>query len=505
MATSGKSAPAVEVRGLTVEFPGVRALDNASITIAPGEVRALMGRNGAGKSTMVRVLSGIQQPTVGEVAINGQVLKLDKPSTAIQAGIATVHQELTIIPGLTIAENVTLGSWPVKAGGTIDRRKMKAMALDALDLLGEKLDVDALAGTLSIARQQLVEIARSMVHHPRVLILDEPTSSLPAHEVEKLLSLVRRLASQGICVIYVSHRMDEISRVADSVTVVRDGKVIDTLPINKAPVRKVAELMVGSDSNFEADRLARKPAKNAATVLKITKLNDGKLLNNVNLELKAGEVLGIAGLLGAGRTELLRAVAGVGDKFTGSVEVFGKKITRVTPSNMIRNGVTLVPEDRKAEGLVLSLSVGENLSMSSHNKIAPLGIMSRRIMKRLAEASKKSMDIKVHDFSVETGTLSGGNQQKVVLGRCLNADAKILLMDEPTRGVDVHAKAQIYDLIRRLSEEGHSIIVVSSEYEELLLVCHRIVSMTNGTITNEFANEELDMSSLMALVMRTEE
>lgn len=504
MAVNSKVTPAVEVRGVTVEFPGVRALDNATVSIAPGEVRALMGRNGAGKSTMVRVLSGIQQPTKGEVAVNGQVMKLDKPATAMAAGIATVHQELTIIPGLSIAENVTLGSWPVKAGGTIDRRKMREMAIEALDLLGETMDVDAMAGSLSIARQQLIEIARSMVHHPKVLILDEPTSSLPAHEVEKLLSLVRRLAAQGICVIYVSHRMDEISRVADSVTVVRDGKVIDTLPIDKAPVRKVAELMIGSESDFETARLSPKPAKNAPIVLKITELSDGKLLKDVNLNLKAGEVLGIAGLLGAGRTELLRSVAGVGDKFTGSVEVFGKKIRRVSPSKMIQNGLTLIPEDRKHEGLVLSLSVGENLAMSSQNKVAPFGITSKRRIKKLADASKSSMDIKVHDFAVETGTLSGGNQQKVVIGRCLNADSKILLMDEPTRGVDVHAKAQIYDLIRRLSEEGHSIIVVSSEYEELLLVCHRIVRMANGTITDEFANEDLDMSGLMALVMRTE-
>ncbi|WP_127817953.1 sugar ABC transporter ATP-binding protein [Microbacterium sp. CPCC 204701] len=498
------SPPAVEVRGVTVEFPGVRALDNASISIASGEVRALMGRNGAGKSTMVRVLSGIQQPTDGEVAVAGVTMKLDTPTTAMNAGIATVHQELTIIPGLSIAENVTLGNWPTRAGGQIDRRKQREVANEALAMLGEKMDVAAPAGSLSLARQQLVEIARSVIHRPKVLILDEPTSSLPAHEVEKLLDLVRRLSTQGMSVIYVSHRMDEIARVAHSVTVVRDGRVIDTLPIAQAPVRKVAELMVGSDTDFGESRPTDGPGPDAPVALRVVDITDSNLLKGISFDVKAGEVLGIAGLLGSGRTELLRGIAGAGDRVTGKVEVFGKRARRRTTSEMIKSGVTLVPEDRKAEGLVLGLSVGENLWMSSHEKIAPTGVISRKAASEMAEASKRSMDIKVHDFKVEAGTLSGGNQQKVVLGRCVSAGARVLLLDEPTRGVDVHAKAQIYDLIRQLSHEGNAVVVVSSEYEELLLVCHRILVMTNGAITDEFDTSAIEMSDLMARVMRTE-
>jgi ABC-type sugar transport system ATPase subunit len=496
--------PAVTVTGLTVQYPGVKALDAVDFSISPGEVRALMGRNGAGKSTLVKVLSGVETGYIGTVTVDGGPVAFRDPRDAMRSGIATVYQELAIIPSISIAENVTLGNWARKRGVQIDRREVNERARQALAQLGEEFDLNAPAGTLSIARQQLVEIAHALTHNPRVLILDEPTSSLPVTEVDRLLKLVRRLAATGVAVIFVSHRMDEISRVADSVTIVRDGQVIETLPIDQAPVERVAALMVGPDFQDAAKDTVPPPTADAPVALRVTELSDGRTINGVSLAVQAGEIVGIAGLLGSGRTELLRAVGGLSKITRGSIEVAENKIHKHTPGNLIKRGVTLVPEDRKAEGVVLGLSVQENLWMSSKWLVSRLGIISPDAVSTTAQRSKRDLDIKVHDTRALVGTLSGGNQQKVVLGRCLNAGAKVLLLDEPTRGVDVHAKAQIYDLIRSFAAQGGAVVMVSSEYEELLLLCHSIAIMSAGRVTDRFRNENVELTDLYTRVMRTD-
>ena len=500
-------APASEdiifaVESVSVTFPGVRALDRASLSLQRGEVRALVGRNGAGKSTLVRILSGAQAPDSGEVLIDGRPVTLASPSEALHRGIATVYQELTIVPGLSVAENVTLGRWETKGLGRIDRAAMRKAAKKALDMLGVDLDLSMPAGQVDIARRQLIEIARSLLHEPRLLILDEPTSSLPAHEADNLLAVVRRLAANGVAVLYVSHRMDEIGRVADQVTVMRDGKVQVNLPVAEAPVDRIAELMVGEDVQFTGRDAPPNPGREAPVLLAAVDLRDDERLNGMSISVRAGEIVGIAGLLGSGRTEFLRAIAGIGRLTGGLLEVNGQRVPRVNPGVMIGHGVTLVPEDRKGEGLVLVAPIIHNLVMSSLSRVSRFGTISSTAEERLAAASKEQLDIKLRNTGDAAQTLSGGNQQKVVVGRCLNAGARILLMDEPTRGIDLQAKQQIYDLVRDLGASGHGVVVVSSEYEELLLLCHRIVLVQDGRIIGEVDPLHTTLPQLLAAIMR---
>ena len=451
---------------------------------------------------MVRVLSGIETPREGTVLLRGQEAHFHSPRDAMASGIRTVHQELTIVPWITVAENVTLGAWPTKKLGRIDRREQRAVAEATLKQLEVRIDVDALAGSYNIATQQLIEIARALTTKPSVLILDEPTSSLPVEEVDALLRLVKKLAAMGVAIIYVSHRMDELGRIADSVTVMRDGRVVDTLPIADAPVAKIVEMMVGPEAVVRDQHELQQVDADAPVVLRAIGVSDGNLLRSASFDLRQGEVLGIAGLLGSGRTELMKALVGLDPNVTGKVEINGQEVNRRTPRKMIGQGLTLVPEDRRQEGLVLILSVGENLWMSSHESVAKAGIINHHAAKELAERAKNSMGIAVSRFGVQAGTLSGGNQQKVVLGRCLNAGVNILLLDEPTRGIDVHAKEQIYDIVRKLSSDGSSIVFVSSEYEELLSVCHRILIMERGQISEEIRPTDVDVNTLTARLMK---
>jgi ribose transport system ATP-binding protein len=490
------------MENLTKRYPGVVALDDVNFGCDVGEVRALLGKNGAGKSTLVKILSGAVRQDVGEIRIDGQAVDINDPRDAFDLGIATVYQEMSLVPGLTVAENIFLGRWPKKRQlgiSVIDRKQIQQVAQEALDQLEVKLDLNELVLRLNVAQQQLVEIAKAISFNPRVLILDEPTSALPSEEVDVLHRVVRRLAEQGIAVIYVTHRLQEVPRVADSVTVLRDGKRIGTIPVEDATPERIANMMIGADWQ----RTEWHRSGDVGDVkLEVRDLLRHGALHNISFQVRAGEVLGIAGLLGSGRTELLRSIFGLDKLDSGGIYVDGKLVSQPTPKRMKSLGVAMTPEDRKTEGLVMVFSVKRNLTLASLNRISSRGLLRRRRERALAEEMVDGVQIVTPSLEAEARTLSGGNQQKVVVGNWLNTQPSVLIMDEPTRGIDIHAKEQIFALVRDLALDGLAVIFVSSELEEVMDVSDRILVMNQGYVTAEVSPEDTDLEELFALVMK---
>jgi len=489
--------PIASVKGCTRRYPGVLALDNATFQVAGGEVRALLGKNGAGKSTLIRMLTGAEIPDSGTVEVDGEELRhagSGRAQDAFDKGVRVVYQELSLVPGMTLAENLFLGRWPRK-GGVIQYAEMEAQAFEAMGRLGLERAPNTLVASLSPAERQLLEIARVLLGKPKLVILDEPTSSLAAAEAEKVMAAVTRIASEGIAVIYVSHRMNEIRQIAHSATVMRDGRIIDTVDVKGADTREIVRLMLGSEGSQAAALENRSLEK---TVLEVRNLALAPKLSSVSFHLKAGEVLGIAGLLGAGRTELLQAIMGVRRQDQGEVLVDGKSVRPGHYKRMLLRGFGYTPESRKEEGIVPLLGVDENTLATNFSGVSKSGILSAKMM---AEATRKVIErlhVKTARTDTPIGTLSGGNQQKIVIGRWVYANSRVLLLDEPTRGVDVEAKAQIYAIIRQLAAEGRSVIFVSSEIEELPLVCDRVLVLRDGTLGEEFKSPNIDQDALMA-------
>jgi len=485
------------VKGATRRYPGVLALDNATFEVAAGEVRALLGKNGAGKSTLIRMLTGAEIPDSGTVTIDGAPLThagSSRAQEAFERGVRVVYQELSLVPGMSLAENLFLGRWPRK-GGVIQYHEMEAEAAEAMARLGLDLPPTRLVAGLSPAERQLLEIARVLVGKPKIVILDEPTSSLAAAEAEKVMSAVTRIASEGIAVIYVSHRMNEIRQIAHSATVMRDGRIIDTVDVKGAQTREIVRLMLGSETAQAAALQTRSRDK---TVLEVRDLGLAPKLSSISLKLNEGEVLGIAGLLGSGRTELLQAIMGVRSFDQGQVFVDGADVKTPRYKQMVARGFGYTPESRKEEGIVPLLGVDENTLATNFSAVSRNGILSSRLM---AEATRRVIDrlhVKTARTDTPIGTLSGGNQQKIVIGRWVHAGSRVLLLDEPTRGVDVEAKAQIYAIIRELAADGCSIIFVSSEIEELPLVCDRVLVLRDGTLQEEFTFPNIDQDAVMA-------
>jgi len=489
--------PVASIQGCVRRYPGVLALDNASFEVMPGEVRALLGKNGAGKSTLIRMLTGADIPDSGRVLLGGAELMHSgsgRAQEAFEKGVRVVYQELSLVPGMTLAENLFLGRWPRK-GGVIQYSSMESQAAQAMKLLGLDLAPDRLLAGLSPAEQQLLEIARAMLGQPKLIILDEPTSSLAAAEAEKVMAAVTRVAAQGIAVIYVSHRMNEIRQIAHSATIMRDGRIIETVDVKGADTREIVRLMLGSEASQAA---ALEDSSQAEVTLEVRKLSLAPKLGSVSFTLRKGEVLGIAGLLGSGRTELLQTIMGVRRADAGEILVDGNPVKQADYKRMLRSGFGYTPESRKEEGIVPFLGVDENTLSTNFAGVSSNGILSSR---RMAEATRRIIDrlhIKTARTDTPIGTLSGGNQQKVVIGRWVYAGSRVLLLDEPTRGVDVEAKAQIYAIIRQLAEEGRSIIFISSEIEELPLVCDRVLVLRDGALQEEFRSPDIDQDSLMA-------
>ena len=493
--------PILALEQLCKQYPGVIALDHVDFTMEKGEVRALLGKNGAGKSTLVKILSGAVHPDSGTIRIDGQPVTISSTGDAFHQGICTVYQELSLVPGLTVAENILLGRWPkqrILGLSVINRKAIRPIAKAALDQLEVSLNLDEQVSRLSVAQQQLIEIAKAISFNPRVLVLDEPTSALAANEVDVLHKVVRRLAEQGHAIIYVTHRLQEIPHVADSVTVLRDGKDMGTITAAAATPAVIANMMIGADWQRTEWGTGGQPGE---VKLAVRNLNRKGLLHDVSFEVRGGEVLGIAGLLGSGRTELLRAIFGLDKMDSGEVYVKGELMRDPTPLSMKAHNVGLTPEDRKRQGLVLLFSVQDNLTLASLNRFSSRGILQRSRGATLAREMVKSLDIKTPGLGVATSTLSGGNQQKVVVGNWLNTLPEILLMDEPTRGIDIQAKEQIFHLVRHLASQGLAVVFISSEIEEVLDVADRILVMNQGRITGEVKPDEIDLEELLARVM----
>lgn len=480
-------------------YPGVVALDNLSFEMQAGEVRALLGKNGAGKSTLIKILSGAIQSDEGTIFIDDKPVTFHSTRDAFEKGIYTVYQEMSLVPALSVAENIMLGRLPLTRFGILDFGALRKIARDALGQLNIELDVDMPVSRLDVATQQIVEIAKALSFDPRVLILDEPTSALAKNEVDLLLDIIRKLGESGRAIIYVSHRLAEIPRIADTVTILRDGRHTGTISIEEATPQRITEMMIGQGWTRTVHRDDAKAQKEEEVRLRIRNLSQAGRFHNISFDAHRGEVIGIAGLLGSGRTELLRAIFGLDPTDTGTISVNGEIVQKPSPRKMKSLGVALTPEDRKQQALILIASVQENLTLASLDRLSNMGLISFKAFEQSARDMIKDTQIKTPSQDVAVTTLSGGNQQKVVVGNWLNTRPQILLMDEPSR--DIQAKEQIFKLIRELAEEGLTVLFVSSEIEEVLDVADRILVMNTGQITKDVSAQNLKLDELMALVM----
>lgn len=491
-----------DVRGLTKHYAGVQALTDADVTIHAGEVRALLGRNGAGKSTLIRLLAGVETPDAGAVRIAGEQLD-GGVRRAAELGVETVHQELSLVPQLTVAENMFLGAWP-RTGGRVDYAQMARSAREVLDELGLAIDVHTTVGQLSIAEQQLVEICRAVRRSPRLLILDEPTSALAAGEVAVVLRTVRRIAETGVAVIYVSHRLDEIRQVATSATVMRDGRVVETVDLEDVSTARVVELMLGDAAREQRRPDLRPIDRTVEPLLSVRSLVAPPKVEDVGFDVHAGEVLGLAGLMGSGRSETLRAIAGFDPIGAGEIHVAGHHVGSVTARGMKGLGIGMTPEDRKSSAIVPLLGVDENLVLADYGQVSSGPTIGWARLRQAARGLIDRLSISTASASTPIVNLSGGNQQKAVIGRWLHAGSRVLLLDEPTRGVDVQAKEEIYRLIRQLADEGAAVVFVSGELEELPLVCDRVVVMRHGRVAGELTGDEITTDAVVAAAMTTD-
>jgi len=489
--------PLVEVREISKRFPGVRALNRVSLAVAPGEVLALIGENGAGKSTLLKILAGVQPPDSGEILVDGEAVRFRGVEDALAVGIALIHQELNLADNLDLAGNIFLGREPVRAG-LLDLLAMRREAAEWLDMVGLRLDPATPLSRLPIGHQQLVEIAKALSTQARLLIMDEPTSSLSARETETLFRVVNELRSRGVSVIWISHRLGEVKELADRVVVLRDGQNAGSIP-DRAGIEheRMIRMMVGRD----IDRLARRPSHPPGrVVLAVRELRTpAHPTHTISLEVRAGEIVGIAGLVGAGRTELLTTLFGVTPAVAGSVAVGGRSVTPRSPREAIAAGLALVPEDRKQQGLVLEMAVRENMSLVALGAASRAGFIDFACERRLAAEMIPALAIKTPGDRQAVQFLSGGNQQKVVLAKWLAMKPKVLLLDEPTRGIDVGAKAEIYDLVHRLAGQGLAVLFVSSEMEEILTLADRALVMHEGRLAGGLGREELSEENVIRL------
>ncbi|WP_201865167.1 sugar ABC transporter ATP-binding protein [Microvirga soli] len=480
------STPILEMKDISKTFPGVKALTNVTLTVYPGEIHALMGENGAGKSTLMKILSGAYQADPGgEIRIMGQHITIDGPLAARQHGISIIYQELSLAPNLTVAENMLLGR-EHKSGPMVDRRSMEKACQDVLGRLGVHFRATTKVSELSMAERQLVEIARALIANSRILVMDEPTTSLSSRETEAMFALVRQLKAEGLAIIYISHRMAEIYELADRVSVLRDGSYVGTLAGDEISAERLVQMMVGRDLSSFYKKEHDAHQSRGPVMFAVRNMGDGVRVHDCSFDLHEGEVLGIAGLVGAGRTELARLIYGADPRTSGEVFLQGKHLLIHRPEDAINSGVVYLTEDRKHLGLFLDLTVRENVNVSVLGRDARVGgVLNLRSAKKRAAAAIKALAIRVAGDGVLVGSLSGGNQQKVLLSRLLETKPKVLILDEPTRGVDIGAKSEIYRLIDELAKRSVGIIVISSELPEVVGICDRVLVMREGRIEGE--------------------
>ena len=491
----------VSMRGICKSFPGVKALDNVEFELQAGEVMALLGENGAGKSTLVKILSGVYTRDAGEVEIFGNHYGDLTPKQAQAAGVAIIHQELNMCRHLSVAENIFLGREKTK-WGVLSNAEMESEAENILNELKIDISPSQVVGELTISKQQMVEIAKALSVNAKILIMDEPTSSLTSKEINDLFRIIGALKETGCGIVYISHRLEELQYIVDRVTVMRDGQYITTMNYTDTNINEIITYMVGRQIKEKFPRISCDKGKE---IFSVRNLNAGRMVRDINFTLYEGEVVGFAGLMGAGRTETTRAVFGIDPKESGEFLLFGRQLTINNPEEAIKAGVVLVPEDRKKDGLCTKLSVRHNFALPNLDLIGgALGVVKRRKEDMLCEKAITNLKVKVPDIDADAGNLSGGNQQKVVVGKWLARNSRVVIFDEPTRGIDVAAKVEIYNIVNELKRQGIAVMFISSELPEVMGISDRIIVMCDGRITGEVITEETNQNEILTLATQFE-
>ena len=496
--------PLLEMQGIVKDFPGVHALIDCHFDLFPGEVHALVGENGAGKSTLMKILDGVYRRDAGVIKFKGSEVEIPNTATAQRLGISMIHQELNLMSHLTVAQNIFIGREPRgRVPFVLDDRALNDSAAALFEKLRLHLDPRKRVSALTVAQQQMVEIAKALSFNAAILIMDEPTAALTDREIGELFRITRQLRAEGVGIVHISHRLQELKQISDRVTVMRVGRVIDTLPTPDATIEQIISMMVGR-TIFEAAPEVPEQT-NPEVVLEVRNLNRGRAIRDVSFSVHRGEIVGIAGLVGAGRTEVARAVFGADPIDSGEVFIHGKRVRIQSPTDAVRNGIGYLSEDRKRYGLALGLNVETNIVLASLRRfLSPFGVVRTVLTRAAADSQVKSLAIKTPSLNQRVRNLSGGTQQKVVVGKWLTADTEILIFDEPTRGIDVGAKSEIYHLLNALAHEGKAIVMISSDLPEILRMSHRIVVMCEGRVTGELTAEEATQEKIMTFATQRE-
>lgn len=491
----------VSMENICKSFPGVKALDHVRFELRSGEVMALLGENGAGKSTLMKVLSGVYTRDEGTVQIFGKEYGDLNPRQAQEAGVAIIHQELNMCKHLSVTENMFLGREKVK-GVVLSNKEMEEEAREILDELKIDLDPHQVVGDLPVSKQQMVEIAKALSTHARILIMDEPTSALTAREIEDLFRIIHSLKEKGCGIVYISHRLEELQSIVDRVTIMRDGQYITTMNFEDTTLDEIIANMVGREIKEKFPRVTCEKGKK---VLEVRNLNAGRMVRNVDFSLYEGEIVGFAGLMGAGRTETTRAIFGIDPKESGQIFLDGKEVVIRKPEDAIQAGIVLAPEDRKKDGLCTKLSIRHNIALPNLDLLCnKMGVVSRAREDEMCDKVVADLKVKTPNVDVNAGNLSGGNQQKVVVGKWLARNSRVVIFDEPTRGIDVAAKVEIYNLMNQLKQQGIAVMFVSSEMPEVMGIADRIVVMCDGRITGELMADEATQNGILTLATRFE-
>lgn len=486
----------LKMENISKAFPGTLALDDVSFKMKKGEIRGLIGENGAGKSTLVNIISGAIRKDSGKIFINGKEVYINNPSDAKMMGIVAIHQELNLFLNMNIAENIFMGNEKVTGKLFLNRKETFSESVKILQSLGMDIKPNAITEDLPVAQMQMLEIARALVINAKLIVMDEPTSSLTGDEINKLVKIINNLKSKGVSIIFVTHKLEEVVNYTDSVTVLRDGKVIGTLEKKQYSFDKLIKMMVGKEIS---DFYVKHKKKKAGEISLELKNLSTEFLKNINFSMRKGEILGFAGPVGSGRTEIMRAIFGIDKKISGDFFIYGKKVTINSPSDAVREGIGLVPEDRKLQGLILSMMVKANITLPILRKVCRFGFLDYKNESKIAENFIDKLDIKVYSQNQILKNLSGGNQQKVVISKWLAIKPKILLLDEPTRGIDVGTKQEIYNIINKLSKEGISILLISSELEETLKISDRIIVLYEGEIKGEIMSRNATQEKVLKI------
>jgi ribose transport system ATP-binding protein len=496
MTTEPIIRPFLEMRGIVKQFPGVLALNGVDLDVRPGEVHVLLGENGAGKSTLIKVLSGVYAPEAGEILFDGQAVRIRNPHDAQRLGVSTIYQEFNLVPDMNVAENIFLGREPMisRLLGLVDRKKLFAQTRQVLSTFDLQVEPGAIVKRLGIAQQQMVEIAKALSLQCRVIIMDEPTAVLTTHEIDTLFRTIRDFKARGIAIIYISHRLEEVKTIGDRATVLRDGAKVGTVAVADTPVEQLVRMMVGRDLKEKFPKVSVEPGEE---VLRVENLQRKGILHGISFSLRRGEILGVAGLVGSKRTEMARAIFGADKLDSGQIIVRGKRARIIWPFHAIRERMALVPEDRKRHGILACLPVRANITLGALRRFSRGGLLDLGREKKAAQDFATSLRVATPSLERWAMYLSGGNQQKIVIGKWLGTEADIFLFDEPTRGIDVGAKVEVYQLMGELVQRGAAILMISSELPEILGMSDRILVMRAGRIAGEFTRQEADQEKIL--------